>query len=173
MPNLMNFSFSLNPGRWLRASLAVLAIAIGGSVNGLTAELPLARIVLETSTGAHIFDVEIARTSRHRARGLMFREKMADDHGMLFIYPDTRQRYFWMKNTPLSLDIIFLDRGRVVHIARDATPHSRAVIPSGAPADRVLELVAGRAVEIGLKVGDRLRRLPENAGKCRKMPEND
>ena len=113
--------------------------------------------MLTTSSGEHNFRVEIAKTPGDKARGLMFREQMAPDHGMIFIYAESGQRFFWMKNTPLSLDIIFLDQGRVVKIARGTTPFSTDVIPSEAPANWVLELVAGRSQVIGLQVGDAIQ----------------
>jgi len=113
--------------------------------------------VLVTAGGAYTFTVEIADDPIERARGLMFREEMARDHGMLFDFGGEGHRDFWMKNTPLSLDIIFIrGDGTVDSIAAATTPFSTASIPSDGPARFVLEVNAGVAEEIGLAPGDRL-----------------
>lgn len=103
----------------------------------------------------HRFLVEVAATDRERSRGLMFREEMAADHGMLFIFDKEGERYFWMKNTPLPLDIIYIGaNGAIVSIAADTVPFSEKVIPSVGPAKYVLELNAGKAAELGIDVGN-------------------
>ncbi len=118
---------------------------------------PLEPLTVTTASGAHRFMVEIADDDAERQRGLMEREPLADDRGMLFEFPDVAERGFWMRNTPSPLDIIYIDpRGRIVSIARNATPQSDAVIPSNGPASGVLELRAGRADEIGARPGDRI-----------------
>ncbi len=102
--------------------------------------------------------VEIADDEAERQRGLMYRQPLEDDRGMLFQFPDVAERGFWMHNTPSSLDIIYIDpQGKIVSIAKHATPMSDAVIPSNGPANGVLELRAGRSDEIGAKPGDRVR----------------
>lgn len=119
---------------------------------------PLEPLTITTSSGEHRFMVEIADDDAERQRGLMEREPLADDRGMLFEFPDLAERGFWMHNTPSSLDIIYIDpRGRIVSIAKNATPLSDAVIPSNGPASGVLELRAGRADEIGARAGDVVR----------------
>ncbi|MBU1347375.1 MAG: DUF192 domain-containing protein [Alphaproteobacteria bacterium] len=116
---------------------------------------PLESLTVATSTGSHDFLVEIADDDAERQRGLMFRAPLADDRGMLFQFPDTAERAFWMKNTPSSLDIIYIDpKGKIVSIAHHATPYSEAPLPSNGAASGVLELRAGRAEEIGAKAGD-------------------
>ncbi|MEP3665528.1 MAG: DUF192 domain-containing protein, partial [Roseibium sp.] len=81
--------------------------------------------------------------------------EMGPDTGMLFVFQSEDQRYFWMKNTPLPLDIIFIGAdGAIVSIAAGTTPFSTDTIPSGKPARFVLELNAGRAAELGIKAGD-------------------
>lgn len=113
--------------------------------------------VLVTPLGSHTFSVEIADDPIERARGLMFREEMARDHGMLFDFGREGHRDFWMMNTPLSLDIIYIrGDGTVDSIAAGTTPFSTDSIPSDGPAQFVLEVNAGVAAEIGLKPGDRL-----------------
>jgi uncharacterized membrane protein (UPF0127 family) len=116
------------------------------------------RLVAETATGAHVFRIELARTPRERAKGLMFRRELAADAGMLFDFQREETIAMWMKNTYVSLDMIFLSRqGKVVSIAADATPLSEAVISSGQPAYAVLEVPAGTAHRIGAAVGDLFR----------------
>jgi uncharacterized membrane protein (UPF0127 family) len=108
-----------------------------------------------TSLGkTHAFRVEVARTGEEQARGLMFRTAMGPDEGMLFPYEQPRVLSFWMKNTVLSLDLIFIgpDR-RVVNVAANAVPYSEESILSDAPAIAVLELNAGRAAELGIVAG--------------------
>ncbi len=103
------------------------------------------------------FSVELALTPQQRAQGLMFRREMAPDSGMLFLFDRQAPRSFWMKNTYLSLDIVFLDAaGRIVSIARDTMPLSEAPIPSKGDALAVLELNAGTAARLDLKPGDRV-----------------
>jgi uncharacterized protein len=108
-----------------------------------------------TSLGkTHTFRVEVARTGEEQARGLMFRTEMGPNEGMLFPYQQPHVLSFWMKNTVLSLDLIFIgpDR-RVVNVAANAVPYSEASIVSDAPAVAVLELNAGRAKELGIVAG--------------------
>jgi uncharacterized membrane protein (UPF0127 family) len=111
-----------------------------------------------TSTGVHRYEVEIADTDSSRERGLMDRRKMAADHGMLFEFPSRAPVTFWMKDTYLPLDMIFIDSdGTVRRVERAATPMSEALIPSGAPVVAVLELNAGQTAAIRLKPGDKVR----------------
>jgi len=102
--------------------------------------------------------VEIADDDAKRQRGLMFRPPLPDDRGMLFQFPVAAEQSFWMRNTPSSLDILYIDpRGRIVSIAKHATPNSDAPIPSNGAANGVLELRAGRTDEIGAKPGDQVK----------------
>jgi hypothetical protein len=115
--------------------------------------------VIETARGPHRFAIEIADTPDERAKGLMFRETMAADAGMLFDYGvDQNGVAFWMKNTPLPLDMIFIRAdGTITQIAAHTTPFSLEPVPSVLPVRFVLEVNAGTAKRIGLKPGDRLR----------------
>lgn len=120
---------------------------------------PMERLSIATSSGAHDFWVEIADEEPERARGLMYRPPLEADRGMLFEWPGEppEERGFWMRNTPSSLDILFIAAdGRIVSIASHVTPQSEALIPSNGAAAGVLELRAGRAGEIGAKPGDRV-----------------
>lgn len=106
---------------------------------------------------AHSFRVEVARSPQEQARGLMFRTEMGADEGMLFPYDTPRVLSFWMKNTVLSLDIVFIgpDR-RVINIAERAVPYSEDSVTSDAPGVAVLELNAGRARELGIVAGSKV-----------------
>ncbi|VTZ52384.1 conserved hypothetical protein [Methylocella tundrae] len=116
------------------------------------------RLDIVTASGAHPFLVEVMRTESERERGLMFRRTLAADRGMLFDFETERPVQMWMKNTYLPLDMIFISRtGRVVGLAENTEPLSEAIISSGAPAYGVLEVNAGSAARIGLKIGDSVR----------------
>lgn len=136
--------------------LSVLLFSIPVSVIGAQLPTDPERLVIETSSGPVAITVELALTADDRASGLMNRESMASDHGMLFKFDQTRPILMWMKNTPLPLDMLFLDStGIVVGIAKDTTPFSESIIPSPAPVRYVLELNAGTADKRGISVGNR------------------
>lgn len=116
-----------------------------------------ARLVVMTSGGERSFSIEIADDWAERSAGLMFRKDMADDHGMLFVFQQTREVAFWMKNTPMPLDLIFVgEDGRIIAV-RQGEPQSEAVIDPGAPSRFVLELKAGTSAKEGIKAGDLLK----------------
>ncbi len=123
-------------------------------------DIAFARDTVDVVTADNLswtFHVDLAVTPAQRTRGLMFRKAMDDDEGMLFLFARQAPRSFWMKNTYLALDIIFLDRhGVIVSIAADAQPLDETRIPSGAPAAGVLEVRAGTSRRLGLEVGDRV-----------------
>lgn len=106
------------------------------------------------------FTVDLAETTDEQAMGLMFREEMADDHGMLFIFPVEAMRSFWMKNTRIPLDIFYFDADlALVSVAENARPCKTRrcpTYPSKRPAKYVLELNAGKSAELGVQPGDRL-----------------
>lgn len=114
------------------------------------------RLAVVTASGArHSFRVEIARTPDQQAQGLQGRKSLAADAGMLFDFGTPRPAAFWMKNTLVSLDMIFIGGGgEIVKIVRDTTPLSLAVIPSDEPVRAVLEVRAGTAARLGIKPGD-------------------
>lgn len=125
---------------------------------GPAAAQDLSGLVVETSGGERRFAVEVADDRASRRQGLMFREAMPLDHGMLFDFERESQQSFWMKNTPLSLDIIFIDgRGIIVNIHHRAVPFDETPIPSRKPAAAVLEINGGVARLTGIAVGDRVR----------------
>ena len=106
---------------------------------------------------AHRFTVEVARTEAEQARGLMHRQSLAPDRGMLFPYDPPRATSFWMENTLIPLDLIFIrPDGTIARIADNAVPLSREMIPSLEPVSAVLEIAGGRAAELGIAPGDRV-----------------
>jgi uncharacterized protein len=120
-------------------------------IDGREAE----EIWINTGQGRFRFTAEIADEEAERSSGLMFREKMAPTHGMLFDFGQKRQIQMWMRNTPLPLDMVFIDeKGRVVGIAERTTPFSDAIIDSGVPVSFVLEVNAGISRLLGMKPGD-------------------
>ena len=122
-------------------------------VSGL-AVIPL---TVTTPRGPHGFRVEVARTPQEQAKGLMFRTQMAPDEGMLFPYDQPRMLSFWMKNTVLSLDLVFIDeQHRIINIAENAVPYSEQSIVSDAPGVAVLELNGGRARALGIVAGNKV-----------------
>ncbi len=117
----------------------------------------LAVIPLTVTSGDEriAFSVEVADTPEAQARGLMFRTELGDNEGMIFPYDGTRAQSFWMKNTPLPLDIIYIgpDR-RISNIAAETEPYSLEPVYSVGPVLGVLELRGGRAAELGIEPGD-------------------
>ena len=139
----------------LCAALCLLLLFAASGAPARAGGLEPLRIV--TATGAHDFQVEIAADDRSREIGLMNRRYMAPDHGMLFEFDDDGPQVFWMKNTYIPLDMIFISRsGVVTNIVAKAEPLSETTIPSGGPCAAVLELNGGAAAKIGLKPGDRI-----------------
>ena len=114
-------------------------------------------VTVESASGAHRFAVELAVTPQQRAQGLMFRERMPAEAGMLFLYPAPQMISMWMKNTLIPLDMLFIaEDGRIVHIAERAIPGSTATISSEEPARAVLELNGGTAARLRIEPGDRV-----------------
>lgn len=152
-------------GLRLCIAVALMALAAGlfvrpaVSAGGQPMILPTdpAPLVVETKDGARSFSVEIAANPAERAAGLMFRRTMPDDHGMLFVHERTQQATFWMKNTPMPLDLLFIGQdGRIAAILQ-GEPQSLAVISPGVPVRFVLELKAGTAARQGIADGDAVK----------------
>jgi len=115
------------------------------------------KIILETSQGRHEILAEIARTDAEKARGLMFRRSIGGDQGMLFPYTRPQEIRMWMRNTYISLDMIFITGdGRVHRIERNTEPLSEEIIASKGKATAVLELKGGSAARFGLEPGDKI-----------------
>jgi uncharacterized protein len=144
--------------------LLVLAACVGSACASvptaaadLFPHLQQAEIRIATASGTHRFSVWIAADEQSQQRGLMFVRQLPRDRGMLFIFGTPRDAAFWMKDTYLSLDLIFIDpAGTVLNIESHARPHSLEPIESRGPVIGVLEVLAGTAREIGLVEGDRI-----------------
>jgi uncharacterized membrane protein (UPF0127 family) len=116
-----------------------------------------APLTIMTATGPAHFVVEVARTKLEWEQGLMFRKSLAPDAGMLFDLHRERPVWFWMKNTLIPLDLLFITgNGNIVRIVSRAKPLSLRAIDSGQPVRAVLEIAGGRAKELGVNAGDRV-----------------
>ncbi len=116
-------------------------------------------ITAQAQMAGQRFSLEVTRTPQEQAMGLMYRTSLADDRGMLFSFVPPRPVSFWMKNTKIPLDMVFLRNGEVKAIAANVPPCTAEPCPSYGPQipiDQVIELRGGRAAELGLKVGDRV-----------------
>jgi len=112
---------------------------------------------IASKTGVHIFSVELAVTDEERARGLMFRRSLPESYGMLFDFKRDEEVTMWMRNTYVSLDMIFIQSdGRIRRIAENTETLSDKIIPSGGPVRAVFEVAAGTARKLGIEPGDRV-----------------
>lgn len=115
-------------------------------------------LTVDTAGGARTFQVEVVREEADRNRGLMYRRSMAESHGMLFDYDPPQVVGFWMKNTYIPLDIIFIGPdGRIIRIAEQTVPFSLEHIPSGGVTRGVLEINGGLSRKLGIRAGDVVR----------------
>ena len=144
----------LAPAARLRACL-LFVLVLATSAAAFAAKLE--KLTFETSTGAHVFQVEEALSSEQRRVGLMYRRSLAEDQGMLFDFGRAEEISMWMQNTYVSLDMVFVGSdGLVTRIAENAEPLSTRIISSAGPARYVVEIAGGVAKKIGLKPGDRV-----------------
>jgi uncharacterized membrane protein (UPF0127 family) len=133
--------------------------AAPGAAEAKVTKIP---VTVQSTNGSHVFKAEVAKSPAEQERGLMFRTNIPKDEGMIFTpYPaeggPPREANFWMKNTPSSLDIIFIrPDGTIARIAENAVPFSEAPIPSGEPVAAVFEINGGRASELGIAEGDKV-----------------
>lgn len=121
------------------------------------AQLATSTATITTASGAHAYRLEWAVTDAEQETGLMFRTSMARDAGMVFDFGQDGMRYFWMRNTYIPLDMIFVDAGGTVrHVFADAKPRNEDIISSKARVRYVIELNGGEGARIKLAVGDRV-----------------
>jgi uncharacterized protein len=114
-------------------------------------------IEIVSSNGVHPFSVELASNEAERERGLMYRKSLPEGHGMLFDFGFPQPVAFWMHNTYISLDMLFISTdGHIIRIAENAKPMTDTLIPSGGMVRGVLEVIAGTAHKLGIKAGDRV-----------------
>lgn len=146
-------------GLWLLLALWVgMATVVAGPAEAME-RFATSSLSVETGSGrVYRFTVELALTPQQQAQGLMFRESMAPDAGMLFVYSHPQTAAFWMKNTLIPLDMLFIaPDGRVVNIHERAVPHSEDAIRSDGPVLGILEINGGMANRLGIRPGDRVR----------------
>jgi uncharacterized membrane protein (UPF0127 family) len=136
-----------------RSSLVVAALAASVlSSAASAASLPVTTIIIDTDHGPAKFKVEVAGDEPSQRLGLMYRKSMAPDAGMLFDFHASQIETFWMKNTVLPLDLIFIRaNGSISSIAPSAVPYSESPIPSSEPVRAVLEINGGRAAALGIE----------------------
>ena len=166
----------LNKSGWTKAASLALLIAAAAcsplAASSTTAQapasaaapavhpvtgLPVVPLTVTTANGAHVFKVEVASTPAEQARGLMFRAEMGADEGMIFPMDPPRPAAFWMKNTVIPLDLIFIGPDRkVLNIAANAVPYDLQPLAAVGDTAGVLELIGGRAAALGIKPGDKV-----------------
>jgi uncharacterized membrane protein (UPF0127 family) len=141
---------------WLRIWLVAAAALV--AFTGCRAQAAsIEPLEIVTKSGVHVFSVEMATTEEEKTTGLMYRKELADGKGMLFDFSPEQQVSMWMKNTYISLDMIFIRAdGRILRIAENTEPMSTKIIPSGGLAKGVLEVIAGTAQKYGIAPGDRV-----------------
>ena len=139
---------------WLAAILVITGCAVASAPAGAASFQPLEIV---TKNGVQVFSVEMATTEEEKQTGLMYRKELADGKGMLFDFNPEQEISMWMKNTYVSLDMIFIGaNGRILRIAENTEPLSTRIISSKGPARAVLEVVAGTAQKYGIRPGDRV-----------------
>ncbi|MEO0696746.1 MAG: DUF192 domain-containing protein [Pseudomonadota bacterium] len=153
--------FSKNLTQALLFAVVFMVAACTGTESSSFAGAPsgdTSKVNIASGDATHSFKVEIAATREEQALGLMWRESLADDAGMLFDYSDAPQEVgIWMKNTLIPLDIAFIDEdGVIVRVEENAIPKSLTSMRSGQPVAAVLEVRGGRLAELGIDVGDKV-----------------
>ena len=155
----MNFDRGLKPyrlrsWRWLPV---VAAIALGIFAGPGARAASVQPLEIATKSGVQVFSVEMATTEEEKTTGLMYRKELPDGKGMLFDFTPAQEVSMWMKNTFISLDMIFIRAdGRILRIAENTEPLSTRIISSGGLAKGVLEVIAGTAKKYGIEPGDRV-----------------
>ena len=139
---------------FVAAALVIVGFGLAGAPVRAASFQPLEIV---TKNGVQVFSVEMATTEEEKETGLMYRKELADGKGMLFDFNPEQEVSMWMKNTYISLDMIFIrSDGRILRIAENTEPLSTKIISSRGPARAVLEVVAGTAQKYGIRPGDRV-----------------
>ena len=140
---------------FLAAFLPALAFAQDADPDNLIDFGESETLIVESESGMHTFDVEVADTLEEQAQGYMYRESVGPNEGMLFEFDEPKIATIWMKNTPIPLDIIFIrSNGRILKIEHNAQPYKLRSASSEATVAAVLELAGGRAEDLGILPGD-------------------
>lgn len=143
--------------RLLLLPLLLLGVAAGATANAQLQRFPIAELTIVTAGGKHKFAVELATTPAQMEQGLMFRQSLAPDAGMLFDFKVPSMASMWMKNTFIPLDMLFVDaRGHIVNIGERTVPGSLDPVSAAAPVRAVIELNGGTAARLGIRPGDRV-----------------
>ncbi len=170
---------------WPATGIAFLAVAVAlgawlalkspTAAVGRALALPVDAepLIIETAKGNRSFTIEVADDPAERERGLMYREEMDDMHGMLFVFEDQREVGFWMKNTPMPLDIIFIAQDGSIKAIKQGEPFSEAIVSPGQPVRFVLELKAGTAAGNDVASGDKVEHRAINLAPGPAMPVDD
>ncbi len=155
----MSAVFPSPSSRFRRSAFAALVacLFLFGARAAAVAQ-SLEQLEIDSADGAHVFKVEVVDDEAGRERGLMYRRFLPQDRGMLFDFKEEAPVAFWMKNTYIPLDMIFISRkGVVTKVVANAEPLSERLIPSGGPVYGVLEINGGLAARLGIKPGDRVK----------------
>jgi uncharacterized protein len=161
MSALMNFALMVARlrigGRLMMSLAAAFAVLVSLCVNPAARAASFQPLEIATKSGVQVFSVEMATTEEEKQTGLMHRKELPDGKGMLFDFSPEQQISMWMKNTYISLDMIFIRAdGRILRIAENTEPLSTKIISSGGLAKGVLEVIAGTAQKYGIQPGDRV-----------------
>lgn len=142
---------------WLGALLLATMLARAAAPPEALQQFPQSVLNIRTHQGSEWFSVWIADSSQRQEQGLMFQKWLPADWGMLFPEQTPRVKSMWMKNTLISLDMLFIDaNGRIVYIREHATPESEEIITYPGPVKAVLELAGGECARAGIHVGDQV-----------------
>jgi uncharacterized protein len=137
--------------------LVAAAFMLGAAGDPQPQQYATADLTIVSASGPHRFHVELAETPAQMEHGLMFREELAPDAGMLFDFKEPTMATMWMENTLIPLDMLFVgENGHIVNIHERAVPQSKAIIAAAAPVRAVIELNGGTAARLGIKPGDRV-----------------
>jgi len=143
----------LSSKRFLQVAAAVWLL-VSAPVAWAVEKVP---VLIHAGGSTYKFNAEIADTADERSQGLMYREHLDPNEGMLFLYPAAKPVAFWMKNTPLPLDMLFIDaEGKIINVAAMAKPFDTSPISSDGPAIAVFEILGGSAGQLGIQAGDKV-----------------
>lgn len=153
----------IKPISLLMACVLIAAVPIAGCSSGkpkieqAESGLDLIPVTITTQSGTHSFKTEVARTDEEQQEGMMYRREMAEDAAMLFPFPQAKNASFWMHNTFVSLDMIFIrEDGTIARIAEDAAPQDDSPHEAGEPVTAVLEIKGGMSAKLGIAAGDKV-----------------
>ena len=155
--NLVSMVAPVLRGRLTTSLLATLGLLVSLGASPIAQAASIQPLEIVTKSGVQVFSVEMATTEEEKTTGLMHRKELPDGKGMLFDFSPEQQISMWMKNTYISLDMIFIRAdGRILRIAENTEPMSTKIISSGGLAKGVLEVIAGTAQKYGIRPGDRV-----------------